>query len=145
MAEVDVYAEAEQAAASENAFLDAITGIAQPLATASPGEPSSLSPSAPFNVFFGRVSFVPSLFGSPQDASTITFATVGELTRRCSSATCSVCFSIEEVGPFGSGFLSEKQAISGSVLTESRAGSRHTVVQASHQLCRVEAVHCARR
>ena len=63
MAEVDVYAEADQAAASENAFLDAITGIAQPLATASPGEPSSLSPSAPFNVFFGRVSFVPSLFG----------------------------------------------------------------------------------
>ena len=40
MAEVDVYAEADQAAASENEFLDAITGIAQPLPTASPGEPS---------------------------------------------------------------------------------------------------------
>ena len=60
----------------------------------------------------------------------------GELILRCSSATCSLRFSIEEallwagllVGHFGGDLLSEKQALSGPVSTEPRAASRHRVV-----------------
>ena len=55
-----------------------------------------------------------------QDVSSIAFAPVSELTRRCSSATCSLRFSIEEallwagllVGHFGGDLLSQKQALS---------------------------------
>ena len=126
----------DQAAASEETFLDAITGVVQLLTYKLWGEMGcslgrraflrsprvyllvsylgiAFSTSAPLNVVFGLVLFVLLLFGSPWVAFHLAFATVPEVTRRCSPTTRLLCFSIEEaflwaglpVSPFVGSFL----------------------------------------
>ena len=130
------YKEADMASASEKAFLDVISGVSQLLTCKLLGDigdsfggravllspcinaivnnsAMALLPATLFNVIFGPLSFVASLFGGAFVANHLAFATVADSTRSCSAATRSSCFSVTEtflwagllLGPVFSGFL----------------------------------------
>jgi len=133
---VDGYKEADANFASEKAFLDVISGVSQLLTCKLLGDMGdsfgrrgvllspcinaivgnlamALLPAKGFNVVFGPLSFVASLFGGSYVANHLAFATVADATRSSSSATRSLCFSVVEAflwagllsGPVVSGFL----------------------------------------
>ena len=133
---VDGYAETDQAVSSEQALLEIPSGIGQLLTCKELGDIGvsfgrravlmspcidlivnnlglALLPATSFIFIFGQLSFVASLFGGGYVASHVAFATVADVTRGCSPATRSLCFSIVEAflwagllsGPFVSGFL----------------------------------------